>query len=91
MSVTETTAEIFKLFLEFLYTANVTDRSTSTAIELIKLAEKYDVPSLKRICETNILKELNESDYLDIYMFAHQYNCSQEFIWNVFQFLEGWD
>ncbi|XP_037051214.1 uncharacterized protein LOC119085079 [Bradysia coprophila] len=88
MKVTETSPAIFKLFLKFLYQASFSTQPKSTAIELIKLADKYDVETLKRVCEVKLIEELNQSDCLSIFMFAHQYNCSQELIGKAFQFLQ---
>ncbi|KAG4070294.1 hypothetical protein HA402_009857 [Bradysia odoriphaga] len=88
MKVTETSPTIFKLFLTFLYRASLSTQSKSTIMELIKLADKYDVETLKRVCEVKLIDELNQTDCLAMYLFAHQYNCSRELIEKTFQFLQ---
>lgn len=59
------------------------------AVEILKLAEKYDLGDLKNICEDVLINKLTETDSVyDIYMFAHQYICSQELIAKAFHFVE---
>lgn len=89
MQVTDTSENAFKIFLEFIYKADVPSLSVFGAIELIKLAEKYDFGDLKSICETVLINKLTQSDSTyDIYLFAHQYNCSHELITKAFQFVQ---
>lgn len=89
MIVTDTTEGAFKIFLEFVYKADVPGLSVFGAVELIKLAEKYDFGDLKGICETVLIKKLTQNDCVyDIFMFAHQYNCSQELIAKTFHLVQ---
>lgn len=89
MQVTDTSETAFKLFLNFIYKADVPSLSVYGAIELIKLAEKYDFGDLKSICETAVINKLTQSDsFYEIYLFAHRYNCSQALIIKAFQFVQ---
>lgn len=89
MRVTDTTECAFKIFLDFIYKAEVPNLSVFGAVELIKLAEKYDFGDLKSICEIALIKKLTQRDCVyDIYMFAHQYNCSHELINKAFGFVQ---
>lgn len=80
----------FKDSLDFIYKADVpSNLSTFGAVELIKLAEKYDFGDLKSICETVLIKKLAQSSCVyNVYLFAHQYNCSQELITKAFHFVK---
>lgn len=89
MKITDTSEDAFKIFLDFIYRADVPSLTIFGAVELIKLAEKYDFGDLKSICETVLINKLTEYDSAyDIYLFAHQYNCCQELITKTFEFVE---
>lgn len=89
MTITDTSKDVFKIFLEFVYNADIPIVTIYGATELIKLAEKYDLGDLKHICENILITKLTQTDSVyEIYMFAHQYNCSQELISKAFEFVE---
>lgn len=89
MKLTDTSTDVFKIFLEFIYNASIPHITIYGAVELIKLAEKYDLGDLKEICENVLINKVTQSDSVfEIYMFAHQYNCSQGLITKAFDFVE---
>lgn len=89
MQVTDASETAFKIFLDFLYTADTPSLSVLGAVQLIKLAEKYDVGDLKSICEMTLINKMTQSDSIyEIYLFAHRYNCSQALILKAFQFVQ---
>lgn len=74
-------ADAFEEFLKFLYTARIPDECN--AMELFAIASKYDVSQLKKICQEYVLKNLNESNALDVLNLGNLY-CSEEMIQNAF-------
>lgn len=92
MKITDTSKDVFKIFLDFIYNADIPFVTIYGATELIKLAEKYDLGDLKQICENVLISKMTQRDSVyEIYMFAHQYNCSQELILKAFQFVERYE
>lgn len=79
MTIVDISKEIFELFLQFLYTDLSPNISLEQATELLKVAEKYDVQKLKKICDNVMVKLLEKtSPTHDIFQLAHAYNCSKE-------------
>ncbi|XP_065207934.1 speckle-type POZ protein-like [Planococcus citri] len=60
--------EVFKAFLQYLYTDKTPD--PGMARELLVAAEKYDVNSLKLLCEEMLLEDLSEENATDVLVFA---------------------
>lgn len=88
MIVTDVSPSTFEIFLRFIYRAEVPNLSVFGAVELIKLAEKYDFGDLKSICETVLVNKLSQIDCYNIYLMAHRYNCSKELITKAFDLIE---
>lgn len=65
-------AESVEEFLKFLYTGEIPDQKN--AMELFALASKYDVAQLKQICNDNILKNLDESNALEVLNLGNLYS-----------------
>lgn len=71
---------IFKLFLGFLYTAQMEKPTLVESLELLKVSFKYEVGSLKSLCEKWIMESLKETDPVNhVFQVAHACNCSSEF------------
>lgn len=91
MKIIDATIDIFKMFLEFLYTARVPGNlSLLKTTELLKVAHKYDVEDLKKICDDILIVSLNDLHPVhEIYQLAHTYNCSHELIQRAFNFVKS--
>lgn len=61
--------ETFGEFLDFFYSGQVQE---NFAIELFELANEFDVPTLKNVCEEIIFEILDESNALEIYNLGHE-------------------
>jgi len=68
---------VFKKFLRFLYAGQADDLG-SDVIELLELAEKYEVADLKVACETTMMKNLTTENAVGIFKYAHHYRCTDE-------------
>ena len=53
------TPQVLASFLEFLYTDQLENTKCLDSCELMLLADKYNVPSLKKVCEKNLGLNLN--------------------------------
>jgi len=65
VTITDTDPDTFEMFNQFLYTDTVSFDSPSTAPDLLYLAEKYDVESLKKVCEFEMIHNITTANCLD--------------------------
>ena len=56
---------IYQAFLEYLYSDHVELDETS-ALELLKQADKYSIPQLTKECETYLAQNLNPENYVAV-------------------------
>lgn len=70
------TSEAFGDFLRYLYTDSLDDLHEH-AVELLFLANYFQVEGLKEICEEKLLSTLDEKNAETIFQYAHLYNCKQ--------------
>ena len=61
--------DAFEDFLRYFYFGTI--RSEDNALELFGLAVEFDVATLKLACEEIILRNLNESNMLEVFNLAH--------------------
>jgi len=66
--------EAFQKFLGFIYSSKV-DLTADDVIDVLDLANKYEVDDLKAVCQAHLLKGLNTENAHDIFQYAHFYNC----------------
>lgn len=79
MTITDVSEDIFELFFHFLYTDRIPTLSLHQASDVLIVADKYDVETLKKKCDDMIVKMLKDGDPVhDVFQFAHTYNCSPE-------------
>lgn len=45
-------------------------------MELLKIADKYEVDDLKTICELHLLKNLTEEAAVELFTCAHKFRCN---------------
>jgi len=69
--------EAFKELIRYIYINEACDLDKH-AFELLHAAELYQIDSLKRICEKELLAILNINNANDIFQAAHCYQCSEE-------------
>lgn len=72
MHIEDVTAEAVEDFLRFIYTGQLDD--ATNAMDVYELASKYDIPDLKSRTETLILFNIDESNAIEVFAFAHLHN-----------------
>lgn len=68
--------DVFEEFLHFIYT-DETKNIENMSMELLEVAEKYQVERLKHVCEAFIVKEINIGNAAKILIYADKYNATQ--------------
>lgn len=63
--------ETFEAFLDFFYTGKV-DGSVKP-LEMFQLAFEFDVPVAKKLCIAKCLENLDDSNAIEVFNFAHHY------------------
>lgn len=61
---------VFKKFLHFFYSEKIDETKFDDAIPLLAAADKYDVPQLKEMCASFLLRSLSPENALEIYSAA---------------------
>lgn len=88
MKICDAPKSSFKLFLEFLYTAQLPTLPINEALEVLKIADKYDVSDLKKICDDQVIAILKPEDPVhEVYQFAHTYKCSRQLLEKTFNYI----
>ena len=73
MTIEDFSADAVENFLSFLYTEAILD--DGNAIELFKLASKYEIPQLEQISKRIILDNLDESNALNVLFLGNLFSC----------------
>jgi hypothetical protein len=61
--------------IEFLYSGNVTNFSYHVALELIGLADAYNLETLKRLCENTLIYNVNTESVCELLVHAHRHSA----------------
>lgn len=69
--------EAFKELIRYIYINEFSDLSEH-ALELLHAADFYQIDSLKRICENELLATLKINNANEVFQAAHLYRCSDE-------------
>jgi len=69
--------EAFEEFLRFIYTGEVVNLEENVE-DLLVLADRYEVSDLQKVCESNLLTNLNVSNAKEVFQIAHRYSCDVE-------------
>jgi len=77
VTITDTDPDTYEMFNQFLYTDTVSFDSPSTAPAMLYLAEKYNVESLKKFCEFEMLHTITTANCLDYCISGYTSNCKQ--------------
>lgn len=71
IKITDFSYEILRLFIHYLYTAEIYPESLEDcAVDLLALAEKYNVKQLKSVCERYMISKLNSGNALSNFEYA---------------------
>jgi hypothetical protein len=76
-TIKDISPEAFLDFLNFLYTDSVKDIK-SYLVELLAIADQYEVQKLKDLCEAELLLGLNAENAEDIFQYSHLYRCDKK-------------
>lgn len=68
--------DVLRSFVHYLYTAEVL-LDEPMALELLVLAEKYQVKHLKAYCEKFMTSKVNNENAIASFAFAHRHNAKQ--------------
>jgi BTB/POZ domain len=74
MSIDDFSAVTVEGMLEFLYTGEVNE---NIAMDLYAIASKYNVTALKEIAEEMVLRNVNESNALEVFDLGHAYGSEE--------------
>ncbi|KAG5679515.1 hypothetical protein PVAND_009078 [Polypedilum vanderplanki] len=75
--INDISKEAFQEFLRFLYTETIEDINLYV-LDLLAIADLYEVEDLKAICMAQLLTELTEENAPHVFQYAHRYRCDNE-------------
>ncbi|RWS01741.1 uncharacterized protein B4U79_04822, partial [Dinothrombium tinctorium] len=77
ITVHETEPELFKIFLQYLYTGllDTSNLSTDELTELMQLSDRYQVDCLKRIIESCLCNHIDDESALFLLTVSDQFNA----------------
>ncbi|RWR90230.1 BTB/POZ domain-containing protein [Cinnamomum micranthum f. kanehirae] len=74
IKISEVSYDVLRSFVHYLYTAEVS-LDEVMALELLVLAEKYQVKHLKSFCEKFMTSKVNSENAMMSFAFAHRHNA----------------
>lgn len=74
VNIPDCDSDSFQEFLEFLYCGKVENISFRSALHLYKIADKYDVQELKKLCAVYMKHHLNVENVCDVVALADEYD-----------------
>nr|XP_015914419.2 uncharacterized protein LOC107444719 [Parasteatoda tepidariorum] len=77
IDIRDVEAKILKYFLEYIYTGTVNDLNDETALNLLVVADKYQVSPLTEKCSTFLKSVFSFDNILDILLVADMVNQEQ--------------
>jgi len=77
MTIHDTSVDMFKLFLSYLYSGHVdtAQLNTEQLSDMMALADRYEVCSLASTCESSLLTHIDDNSALFLLNLADQYNA----------------
>ena len=75
IEISDTDPQVISNLLTYLYTGDVPDVDT-LANKLLVVANKYDLSQLFEICENKLKSDINDSNFIDLLIFADLYNAA---------------
>lgn len=89
MKIDDVSAVTFRSILDYIYTGSVSDMDQQKALDLLALADKFEVTLLKEICTDYLLSTINVFESCDlagkIFETAYKHNCSDDLIQTSFR------
>ncbi|XP_065214345.1 speckle-type POZ protein-like B [Planococcus citri] len=70
VEITDIEPDVFRELLHYIYTGNVKNTEMATFVDLLVVAEKYDLQSLKFLCEDALCKRLSNDNAANILIMA---------------------
>lgn len=61
--------------IEFLYSGSVSNFTPTAALELIGLADAYNLDTLKRLCENTLIYSVDTENVCELLVHAHRYGA----------------
>jgi speckle-type POZ protein len=77
IEIQEENEDLFKLLIKFLYSNDFSTMTYEIAIDLIALAQKYNMPKILMMCGRNIVENLNAETCIDILIQAEIAQCDK--------------
>lgn len=80
VEVHDTTPALFKSFLRFVYSGELDDsdmESSDSLSELLLLADRYEMDSLKELCEGELVGRVDHESALTLISIADHFNASK--------------
>ena len=74
VEIQDVDADVFRIFLYFLYTASEEDITPENALQLYTLADKYEVTGLKECCLDHVLDGITVENCCDVFRLALRHN-----------------
>jgi transcriptional regulator with PAS, ATPase and Fis domain len=71
LPIADISKEAFNELLRFLYCGNI-ENLAGIALELLKVADRFGVSSLKKICESQLFVELAQENASEVFQLAHR-------------------
>lgn len=73
----DTNPDMFRMFLQYLYSGQLdtSDISTEQLADMLTLADRYEMDSLKSLCECSLKHHLDEDSALFLFGLADQLHC----------------
>lgn len=89
LTITDIPKDTFEIFYNYLYTDRIPNLPVTKAQQVLIIADKYDVQTLKNICDDMIINQLEEGDPVhEIFQMAHAYDCSRRLKEVAFRFVQ---
>jgi len=77
IEVPDADSKAFRGMLEYIYGGMHPKNLDEISIDLFVIADKYDIPKLRDICEWNIRANLNVDSVVDALLLAHRHNLGK--------------
>lgn len=99
IEVQDAEPDIFSDFLHYLYTGNVKNLNTESAVDLYTLSDKYQVIELKNNCFKHMIKNISMENFCDFINLSLRHDekeltdaCIQFFkeTWNSLEIIKTW-
>ena len=76
INITEFDGSTIRKMIRFMYTDVVPEDGSEIDMDLLAIANKYQIKSLKSICERKLCEELDVNNTLDAWIGANLFDCN---------------